>query len=50
MTIAYVHEIIAYAHETPFIEQYLWGVEWWYYMREKGYPEYWAAMKVLFSQ
>jgi len=50
MNLDMVHEILAYAAETPFSEQYLWGVEWWYYMRERGYPEYWAAMKVLFHE
>ena len=45
-----VHEIVAYAAATPFTQQYLWGAEWWYYMRERGHPEYWLAMKVLFAQ
>jgi len=27
--------------KTNFDEQYLWGVEWWYYLREKGHPEIW---------
>ena len=50
MSIDKMHEIVAYAAATPFQEQYLWGAEWWYYMRERGHPEYWLAMKVLFSQ
>jgi hypothetical protein len=48
MSVEKMHEIIAYAAESPFSVQYLWGAEWWYYMRERDYPEYWAAMKVLY--
>lgn len=43
------NEIIAYARQTSFDTQYLWGVEWWYYMKTKeGHPEFWAAGKKLF--
>ncbi len=49
MSVPMMEEIIAYAAETPFREQYLWGVEWWYYMREKGHPDHWLFAKVLFA-
>jgi hypothetical protein len=43
-------EVIAFAKETGFSEQYLWGVEWWYYMREIHKDAYfWDAGKELFS-
>jgi hypothetical protein len=29
-----------YAKETGFSDIYLWGVEWWFYMRNHGHPEY----------
>lgn len=49
MSIDKFHETIAYAQETSFGMQYLWGVEWWYYMKAKqGHPEFWEAGKVLF--
>lgn len=41
-------EIISYAGETSFVQQYLWGVEWWYLMRGKGHPEFWEKAKGLF--
>ena len=41
-------EMINFARETGFSEQYLWGSEWWYYMRENGYPEYWHQARELF--
>lgn len=31
---------IIYAKKTGFDEMYLWGVEWWYFMADKGYPQY----------
>lgn len=49
MSIDKFYEIIAYAQETSFGMQYLWGVEWWYYMKTKqNHPEFWEAGKALF--
>lgn len=43
-------EIIAYARQTSFATQYLWGVEWWYYLKEKqGHPEFWEKAKRLYT-
>lgn len=36
---------ISYAKKTGFSEILLWGVEWWYFMKEKGHPEYWQVAK-----
>lgn len=36
---------LAYAHATGFNEVSFWGVEWWYYLREQGYPALWDTMK-----
>lgn len=38
---------INYAKKTGFDEIYLWGVEWWYFMKENGHPEYWNYVKTL---
>lgn len=44
-------EIIQYAAQTSFDTQYLWGAEWWYYLKEKKtHPEFWEAAKKLYSQ
>lgn len=48
MDITKFNEVIAYAKRTSFDTQYLWGVEWWYYMKGKGHPEFWDAAKKLF--
>lgn len=37
-----------YAQKTGFDEMYLWGVEWWFWMGENGYPEYLDYAKSLF--
>jgi len=42
------NEVVLFAGETGFDEQYLWGVEWWYFMKENGHPEYWKKAKALF--
>lgn len=39
---------IQYAKKTGFGQTYLWGVEWWYFMKENGYPGYWDYAKGLF--
>ncbi len=48
----YFIDTIKYAKETGFSEYYLWGSEWWYYMKEKyNDSRYWDIVKkVLHSQ
>ncbi len=41
-------ETVDFAKKTGFSEAYLWGVEWWYYMAQKGHPEYLEFAKSLF--
>ena len=40
-------ENIDFAEKTSFDEIYLWGVEWWYFMKQKGNPQYWEYAKSL---
>lgn len=43
--------IIDFAARTSFEEQYLWGAEWWYYLKEvHGKPEFWEHARALFKQ
>lgn len=39
---------IEYAKAVGFREQYLWGVEWWYWEKLNGRPEFWEYAKTLF--
>lgn len=41
---------INYARQTGFDEFYLWGTEWWYWLKEvKNQPQIWEEAKKLFS-
>lgn len=50
MDIDKFNEIIKYAEATRFEKQYLWGGEWWYWLREKGHTDMWERGKALFDQ
>ncbi len=41
--------IVGIAKSTGFSPQYLWGVEWWYWMKNQGHPEFWDKAKLLFK-
>lgn len=49
MDLAKINEIIAYAAATRYDTQYLWGAEWWYWLKEQGHPEIWERGKELFQ-
>ncbi len=40
-------KILEVAKNTGFSPQYLWGAEWWYWMKTKGHPEFWDKAKEL---
>jgi len=42
------NEMLDFASKTGFDEQYLWGAEWWYWMKKQGYPEHWERARKLF--
>lgn len=39
---------VEFTTKTHIKEQLFWGVEWWYWMKTQGYPEYWDFAKKLF--
>jgi len=41
-------ETAKFARRTGFDEFYLWGVEWWYYLKMFGHPEYLEYAKSIF--
>ena len=43
-------EIISRASQTGFDRQYLWGVEWWYWLKENGTPSFWEYAEELFEE
>ncbi|MBI5530847.1 MAG: cellulase family glycosylhydrolase [Candidatus Doudnabacteria bacterium] len=50
MSIGNFNTIVKIAKDTGYSPQYLWGVEWWYWMKQKDHPEFWQAAKELFKQ
>ncbi|MDO8492178.1 MAG: hypothetical protein Q7S34_00865 [bacterium] len=50
MDVSKFDEVIGFAKKTGFDEQYLWGVEWWYFMKDKGHPEYLEKAGDIFSK
>lgn len=40
---------VEYAKKTGMSEQYFWGVEWWYFMKAHGYPQYLDYARTLFK-
>lgn len=42
-------DILSYAEATRFDRQYLWGAEWWYWLAERGHPEFWERGRQLFK-
>jgi len=50
MDIEKFNKVIKFAKKAGFETQYLWGAEWWYYMKEKNHPEFWNRAKELFSE
>lgn len=50
MDIKKFNEIIDYARDTRYEKQFLWGGEWWYWLRERGHPEMWERGTQLFNE
>lgn len=46
-----LRENVIYAQKVGFPEIYLWGAEWWYWLKEKkAYPAVWETAKELFRE
>jgi len=50
MDIVKFEDILRFAHDTRIDQQYLWGAEWWYWVREQGYSAFWERGKKLFEK
>ncbi len=50
MNIDKFNHAIEFAKKSGFEKQYLWGAEWWYYMKENNHPEFWKRAKEIFSE
>ena len=43
------NEMIDFSARTGFDTFYLWGAEWWYWIKFNGHPEFWNRAKELYS-
>lgn len=48
MPLTKIQDNIRFATRVGFGEVYLWGVEWWYWLHEQGYPEIWNGLKEVY--
>lgn len=44
-----LEENLTFARRMGFPEVYVWGIEWWYWLKEQGHPELWEAGKDVFA-
>ena len=49
MDVEKFNTILAYARGTHYDTQYLWGAEWWYWLKQKNEPAMWERGVVLFE-
>jgi len=49
MSLERFNETIDFTREAGFDKGYLWGVEWWYWRKEKGDDRFWERAKELFK-
>lgn len=49
MDLAKLKDVLIYAEQTRYDKQYLWGGEWWYWLKQQGYPEMWEFGRELFQ-
>ncbi|MCA9354531.1 MAG: beta-galactosidase [Candidatus Kaiserbacteria bacterium] len=50
MNLEKFEDILEYAKETRFEQQYLWGAEWWYWLKLQGEPAMWERGERLFNE
>jgi hypothetical protein len=49
MSLEKFDEIIAYGEKTRFEKQYLWGGEWWYWLKKQGDDSFWERGRALYT-
>jgi hypothetical protein len=47
MSIKKFEKMLEVGEAVGFNPQYLWGVEWWYWIKQNGHPEFWEKAKQL---
>lgn len=42
------NDILEYARNTRYDRQYLWGAEWWYWLKQQGHTDMWDRGRLLY--
>ncbi len=50
MDVTKLEDILQYAERTRFEKQYLWGAEWWYWLKINGHSEMWDKGLEVFNK
>ncbi len=50
MDVTKFEEILEYARDTRYDTQYLWGAEWWYWLKQSGEPRMWERAKRVYGE
>jgi len=50
MDLEKIEDILKYAEGTRYDRQYLWGAEWWYWLKKNGHPEIWEWGEDLYDE
>lgn len=50
MNLEKFEDILHYAKDTRYEQQYLWGAEWWYWLMLQNHPEMWNRGKELYAE
>ena len=50
MNLEKFEDILNYAKDTRYDQQFLWGAEWWYWLKLQNHPEMWDRGKELFAE
>lgn len=49
MDIVKFEDIVRFAEDTQLDRQYLWGAEWWYWLKQQGHSSFWERGQTLFD-
>jgi hypothetical protein len=50
MSVSTFRDNIEFVRRVGFSEVYLWGAEWWYWIKDRGNPDFWNQAKALFDE
>lgn len=49
MNVQHLRDNLSFARRIGFPEVYVWGIEWWYWLKQHGHPELWEEGRRIFA-